>query len=142
MEKNKIKDILGKEGFSREDLITLLSADKTDTKLIYIKAAEVKKEYVGNKVYLRGLIELSNICSKNCYYCGIRSGNKNLTRYELEEGEIMEAIDFAYQNKYASMVIQSGERKDKKFVNTINHIIEKISEKRRAKAKMGMKHTP
>ena len=62
---NRIAEILLKKELIREDLITLLSADKEATKLIYEKAAEVKKEYVGNKVYLRGLVELSNICSKN-----------------------------------------------------------------------------
>jgi biotin synthase len=125
-----IEKILNKNDFTRENLVTLLSADKEDSRLIYAKAAEVKKEYVGNKVYLRGLVELSNICSKNCYYCGIRSGNKNLKRYELDENEVKEAVDFAYKNNYASMVIQSGERKDRKFVNTISYILDKINEQR------------
>ena len=53
---NRIAEILLKKELIREDLITLLSADKEATKLIYEKAAEVKKEYVGNKVYLRGLV--------------------------------------------------------------------------------------
>ena len=123
---NIVEKILEKTDFTKEDLVSLLSADKVDAKLIYAKAAEVKKQYVGNMVYLRGLIELSNICSKNCYYCGIRSGNKGLKRYELDEAEVMEAVDFAYKNNYASMVIQSGERIDRKFIDTISHILEEI----------------
>ncbi len=121
-----IEKILDKDNFTKEELIILLSANKEDSKFIFNKAAEIKKKYVGNKVYLRGLIELSNKCAKNCYYCGIRAGNNKLDRYELSEDEVMEAVDFAYKNNYASLVIQSGERSNKKFTNSILHILKLI----------------
>ena len=86
-----IPQILESSDFSREDLITLLGAEGRERELLFRKAAEVKAQYVGNKVYFRGLVELSNICSKNCYYCGIRSGNKVVDRYFVTDDAVLEA---------------------------------------------------
>ncbi len=58
---------------------------------LFRKATEVKRFYVQDKVYFRGLIEFSNICSKNCYYCGIRSANRKTERYNLSDDEIVDA---------------------------------------------------
>ena len=58
--------------------MSLLSAGEDDSGALFRKAREIKKEFVGNKVYFRGLIEYSNYCAKNCFYCGIRSGNSRL----------------------------------------------------------------
>ncbi len=124
--KNPVKDILTKPEFSKEDLVTLLSANEKDSRLIFQKAAEIKKEFVGNKVYFRGLIEYSNYCSKNCFYCGIRAGNSRYKRYELTDEEVLEAARYAYENKFASIVIQSGERRDSKFVENIEHLLHEI----------------
>jgi biotin synthase len=120
------RDRLLKESFTREDLVDLLSADEAGSRLIFEKAAQVKKEYVGNKVYFRGLIEYSNICSKNCYYCGIRSHNTRYTRYQLTDGEVLEAARYAFENKFASIVIQSGERSDEKFIARIEYLLKEI----------------
>ena len=123
---DKIKEILKKDDLTKEDLITLLSANEKDRALIFEKAAAVKEKFVGKKVYYRGLVEFSNICGKNCYYCGIRAGNNKLTRYEVAEEEIFEAVKYAYDNKFGSVVIQSGERSDKKFVEKIERIVKEI----------------
>ncbi|NVO18198.1 MAG: [FeFe] hydrogenase H-cluster radical SAM maturase HydE [Bacteroidetes bacterium] len=123
---HSVEQILNKPVFEREDLIVLLNADKKERELIFRKAAEVKKEFVGNKVYFRGLVELSNICSKNCYYCGIRSGNKVVDRYFVSDDEVLEAARYAMDNGYGSMVIQSGERTDKVFVKKVTNMLEKI----------------
>lgn len=122
----KIKEILEKEIFSREDLITLLKTEKDEAKLIFDKAYQIKKEYIGTKVYYRGLIEFSNVCSKDCYYCGIRLSNKNTSRYEIGEQHILDAAKFAYINKYASVVLQSGERTDNVFVDKIDYLLKEI----------------
>ncbi len=131
-----VEEILQKPDFERADLVTLLNADKKDRELIFRKAAEVKKEYVGNKVYFRGLVELSNSCSKNCYYCGIRSGNKVVDRYFVSDDEVLEAAKYALENGYGSMVIQSGERTDKVFVNKVTKLLEKI--KAQSSGKLGI----
>ena len=73
--------------FSNNDLsideikYLLLLENKNDIKLLYDKASDLRNKTIGNKVYLRGLIEYSDRCSKNCYYCGIRAGNANIKRY-------------------------------------------------------------
>ena len=121
-----IEELLNKDHLEKEDLITLLNADEQDRKLIYAKAAEVKAAFVGKKVYFRGLVEYSNRCRKNCFYCGVRAGNSHMQRYELTEEEVLEAARFAYENRFASMVIQSGERSDKAFVKKIGRLLTQI----------------
>lgn len=121
-----VAEILESGSFSKNDLITLLDSGADDTELIFRKAAEIKKQYVGDKVYFRGLIELSNICSKNCYYCGIRRGNRNPERYLVSESEVLEAAGYALENGFGSMVMQSGERFDKKFIAYVETLLKKI----------------
>jgi biotin synthase len=123
-----IPQILSNETFSKQDIIALLEADETDRKLIFEKAASVKDEFVGNKVYYRGLIEFSNLCGKNCYYCGIRAGNKEAHRYEVTEDEVVEAAKYAYQNQYGSVVIQAGERSGTTYVERIERLVMRIKE--------------
>ncbi|HEX2936595.1 MAG TPA: [FeFe] hydrogenase H-cluster radical SAM maturase HydE [Bacteroidales bacterium] len=121
-----IESIIHKTSFTREDLVALLSATEEESKLIFRKAEEVKNEFVGNKVYFRGLIEFSNICGKNCYYCGIRAGNEKVSRYNLSDKEILEAARFAYENHYASVVLQSGEIATDAFSSRIAHLVNEI----------------
>jgi len=121
-----IEQILQKAQFTREDLIRLLQADEQERQLIYQKAQQVKEQVVGKKVYFRGLIEFSNICAKNCYYCGIRRGNKKVERYYMTEQEVLDAALYAYHEKFASLVIQAGERSDKQHVTTITSLLKKI----------------
>jgi biotin synthase len=134
--KNHIDEILLKEDFTKEDLVALLEADQKDRKKIFTLSSEIKKNHVGNKVYFRGLIELSNICTKDCYYCGIRKGNRAVERYMVNENEVLDAARFALENGYGSMVIQSGERSDLKFVNTITDLLHKI--KAQSEGKLGI----
>lgn len=120
------ENILNKADYSRADLIDLLSAGETDRKLLFAKAAKIKQEYIGNKVYYRGLIEYSNRCSKNCYYCGVRGGNKAVKRYQLTDNEVIEAAKFAHSNRFASIVIQAGERSSAVFTTKITRLLEAI----------------
>ncbi len=118
-----ITSILQQKHFSQADLISLLKSEGEDQKLLFQYAANIKKTEVGNKVYFRGLVEYSNICSKDCFYCGIRKSNKNITRYQLNDEDIIQAAQFAYDQDFASMVIQSGEISDKAFVQKIEKLI-------------------
>ena len=93
---------------------------------LYSEAKRVKNENIGNNVYLRGLIEISNICTKDCYYCGIRKSNTETARYTLSDNEIIEAADFAYTHHFGSIVLQGGERSDKEFVNRITRLLREI----------------
>ncbi|TVQ13139.1 MAG: [FeFe] hydrogenase H-cluster radical SAM maturase HydE [Bacteroidetes bacterium] len=121
-----LQEILSQDEFSKPDLERMLSADEQERQLIFARAEEIKKNFVGNKVYYRGLIEFSNLCGKDCYYCGIRAGNKSTHRYEVTEAEILEAAKYAYDNNYGSLVIQAGERSDKSFVNRIASLVSQI----------------
>jgi biotin synthase len=112
-----IKSILNKALFSKEDLILLLKTEGDDRTMLFKKAAEIRDQYIGKKVFFRGLIELSNRCLKNCLYCGIRSGNAKTHRYMVTKEEVLECAKYAYDERYGSIVIQSGERSDKAFVS-------------------------
>lgn len=122
-----INDILSKDILSFDDVKYLLQTEKEERTALFKKSAEVKEKHVGNIVYFRGLIEMSNICSKNCYYCGIRYGNKNVQRYNISDEELLTAAKYAYDNKYASIVIQSGELASIEFVKRIKNLLQEIS---------------
>ncbi len=124
----RIKEILQQEDFSREDIITLISSQGEDRSLLFRKSAEIKEKYIGRKVWFRGLIEFSNICSKDCLYCGIRKGNKNLKRYNLTDDEILAAAKFAYDNKYGSIALQSGELESHTVTDRIEDLLYRIKE--------------
>lgn len=119
-------EILLQTGFSKEDLICLIGAEKDDRLKLLQKAEKVKNEVVGNKVYFRGLVEFSNICSKDCLYCGIRKSNSNVFRYEAKDDEIFEACRFAYENRFGSVVLQSGELSSPAFVKRIDRLLKGI----------------
>jgi biotin synthase len=123
-----VKEILSKEEFTQSDLISILNAEGDDKISLYKKASEIKEKYIGNKVWFRGLIEFSNICGKDCLYCGIRKGNKNLVRYNLDDDEILAAAKFAYDNRYGSIALQSGEIESHDFADRIENLINKIKE--------------
>ena len=122
-----IKKILLKKELTKEDIIILLSSDIEGRNILYRKSAEIKDKYVGRTSYYRGLIEFSNICSKNCYYCGIRRDNKFPVRYELDDETILSAVKFAFENKFASIVLQSGERNNNLFTKRIENLLKKIN---------------
>lgn len=112
----------------RAGIIDLLSVnDNQSINLLLQNAYQVKTSLLGNIVYLRGLIEFSSICSKDCYYCGIRKSNSKVGRYLMSEEEILNSAMWAFENGYGSIVLQSGERNDKKFVSFVENILLKIS---------------
>jgi biotin synthase len=123
-----VSDILVKDSFSKKDIVKLLEAEGEDKILLFIKSAEVKEKYIGKKVWLRGLIEFSNICGKDCLYCGIRKGNKNLKRYNLSDDEIVAAAKFAYDNRHASIALQSGELESASVTNRVESLLYRIKE--------------
>jgi biotin synthase len=79
--------------------------------------------HVGPKVYFRGLIEFSNVCAKNCCYCGIRSGNARVLRYSMPAGEILDCAREAFEMGYGSVVLQAGERQGEGYCRLIEDLI-------------------
>ncbi len=127
--KTRIDQILAKEKLNRLDIITLLSVkDTQESEKIFKKAYEIKKEYIGNKVYLRGLIEYTNKCEKNCLYCGIRAANKSVDRYVMDEKTVLDGARYAIENDYGSVVIQSGEICNDSYTDKIAELIYKIKQ--------------
>ena len=123
-----LNEILAKNDFSKEELIFLLSLHGEDEKTLLNKALETKLKYLDNNVHLRGLIEYSNKCRKNCLYCGLRKENTKVERYELSEKEVMDCARLAIKLSYGSIAIQSGERQDDAFVNKIEYLIKQIKQ--------------
>ncbi len=121
-----ISTLLNQKEFSRQDLIQLLTAEGDDRQALFGKAKEIKKKLIGNTVYFRGLIEYSNICKKDCYYCGIRLGNTKVARYEVDKEEVLDAVRFAWEERYASIVIQAGEVTSPSFTTRISELLADI----------------
>jgi len=122
-----LEKILNKKELTKEDLIYLIKLkDKEEINKLYKKAYKVKEKNVAKKVYYRGIIEFSNICTKDCYYCGIRKSNTNVHRFNMEEKEILESAKWCYDNRYGSLVLQSGERMDEENTEYVEQLLRKI----------------
>jgi len=119
-------EILQKESFTKEEIIRLLKADGEQEKALFMRSHEVKLKHIGNKVYFRGLVEFSNICKKDCLYCGIRATNKMVNRYDIADDQILKAAKFAYEHNYGSLVLQAGERSDAAFIDRISQLLKAI----------------
>ena len=87
----------------------ILFRNKDSAAYLAEKADEVRREIYGNKVFVRGLIEISNICKKDCLYCGIRKSNQNCERYRLNKEEILECCKEGYSLGFRTFVLQGGE---------------------------------
>lgn len=89
--------------------LTKLLKDKNNTGEIAQEANKIRKEFKGDGVHLRGLIEFTNHCFRNCLYCGIRKDNKNISRFHLSKEEIIKRAIFAKELGYKTLVLQGGE---------------------------------
>ena len=92
-----------------EFLFLLNKRDDNLAQQLQQMAEQTRKKHFDNKVYLRGLIEFSNYCKNNCYYCGIRAGNTNAQRYRLSKEQILDCCAFGYNVGYRTFVLQGGE---------------------------------
>ena len=93
---------------SKQEIMLLLTSDEYDQQL-FMAADRVRSKYVGDQVHLRGLIEFSNICQRNCFYCGLRKDNVQVKRYWLKPETIIEFASKAAGYGYKTVVLQSGE---------------------------------
>ena len=95
---------------SREEFVQLLDgADEAAAILLREKATACRQKVYGQAVYLRGLIEFTNYCKNDCYYCGIRRSNRCASRYRLTPEEILECCRQGYELGYRTFVLQGGE---------------------------------
>ena len=114
---------------SREDFRLLMEELPPEGEQeLFRLSREVSRKVFGREIYLRGLIEISNICRNNCYYCGIRRGNRQADRYRLSREEILSCCSRGYRLGYRTFVLQGGEdpRQDDRWVEeTVAAIREK-----------------
>jgi len=105
LDKLSQKSILQKE----EWIFLLSNRDKETLEYAFEKARQVSLQHFGNKVYARGLIEFTNYCKNNCFYCGIRAGNKKVERYRLTKEKILECCQTGNHLGFKTFVLQGGE---------------------------------
>ena len=95
---------------TREEFGALLSHITPETSdYLFEKSRATAQKQFGNKIYTRGLIEFTNYCKNDCYYCGIRRSNQNASRYRLSLEEILECCDEGYELGFRTFVLQGGE---------------------------------
>ncbi|MDF2674002.1 MAG: hydE [Clostridiales bacterium] len=109
-----MKELINKleaTGMLGKDEFTLLLSNFTPelSEYLFQKARNVSIKYFGNRIYTRGLIEFTNYCRNNCYYCGIRAGNSKAERYRLSLEEILECCESGYELGFRTFVLQGGE---------------------------------
>lgn len=119
-----INELICSQNLSDEGLYTLICGDY-DLQALFAAADTVRRCVYGNKVFIRGLIEFTNYCKNNCYYCGIRAENNNATRYRLTSEEILDCCREGYGLGFRTFVLQGGE--DMHFTDDmICHIVKQI----------------
>ena len=98
------------QDLSHEEFASLLEADSSALgEELARRARAVREKYYGKDVYIRGLIEFTNYCHNNCYYCGIRRANGKAQRYRLTREEILACCDTGYELGFRTFVLQGGE---------------------------------
>lgn len=127
---SKLDFILDKDVLSKEDIIFLLKINKKDDlDKLFKKADEIRREYIDNNVYIRGVLEFSNYCKNDCLYCGIRRSNLKLQRYRIKPKEIIKIAENAVSNLgFKTVLLQSGED-DFYTTESIKNIIKSILKK-------------
>lgn len=97
------------DNLRKEDILSALCSEEYEAQFLFDLSDRIRKEYCGNKVQIRGLLEISNICGRNCRYCGVRRDNKNLPRYKMSLEEIYDTVLEMKDLGYRTAVMQSGE---------------------------------
>lgn len=125
----KLIDKLRKEqSLTREEWIKLIENRTPElAEYLFAQAREVREEHYGKNVYIRGLIEFTNYCRNDCYYCGIRKSNPNASRYRLIKEDILECCQHGYELGFRTFVLQGGEDghfNDERMVEIVSAIKE------------------
>ncbi|MCL2561136.1 MAG: [FeFe] hydrogenase H-cluster radical SAM maturase HydE [Rikenellaceae bacterium] len=110
---------------SRDEIIDLLNSEGEAAARLFERAAAVRDKTIGNGIYLRGLIEYSNLCVKNCLYCGIRR-DAECERYTLTRGQVLAAAEHAWRERFGSVVLQGGENRLSAYIADIERLVKDI----------------
>ena len=105
-----IKKLALEHDLSDQELLELITTTEPEAnRLLAAEADKIRQQYYGEKVYIRGLIEFTNYCKNNCYYCGIRAGNSQAHRYRLTKEQILDCCSEGYRLGFRTFVLQGGE---------------------------------
>lgn len=115
--KELIEKLEKQKTLSKEEYLYLIQNRDACREFLFERASNVRDKIYEKKIYIRGLIEFTNICKNNCYYCGIRRGNLNCQRYRLTKEQILECATEGYNLGFRTFVLQGGE--DKFFTDEI-----------------------
>lgn len=108
--KNLIDKLEKNQILSKEEFVRLLAiSEKDDIDYLTERAKSVRDDIYGKRVFIRGLIEISNYCKNDCYYCGIRRSNNNAQRYRLSKEQILSCCENGYELGFRTFVMQGGE---------------------------------
>lgn len=116
--------------YTDQELASLIE-DETATEALGKEADKVRRANYGNEVYVRGLIEFSNYCKNDCYYCGIRKGNRKADRYRLSFDDILSCCEEGFALGFRTFVLQGGEDPwytDEKVCQIVSAIKERFPE--------------
>ncbi len=133
---SKLYDIIDKleetQSLEKEEFVQLLdNLSETIAQYAYEKARKKAQDHFGNRIYIRGLIEISNYCKNDCLYCGIRRSNKNADRYRLSKEDVLNCCQTGYNLGFRTFVLQGGEDpfySDEFLINLISEIKEIYSD--------------
>ena len=107
---NLVKKLVQNGRLSAQEYGELLANNSEELRREMAQAARaVAEEHFGNKIYTRGLIEVTNVCRNNCYYCGIRAGNSKVERFRLTKDQILACCRRGYDLEFRTFVLQGGE---------------------------------
>ncbi len=109
------------------DIVAALANDDPEAEAVLLgEGLACRRAQVGPTVFFRGLIEFSNVCRKDCHYCGIRRSNRRVQRYTMDPEAIADDAALAFEQQYGSIVLQSGERTDRVFVDFVEDVLLRI----------------
>ena len=105
-----IEEIRTRQNITKDQLVHLLTTeDESLLTRLKITARAVTDSVYGNQIFIRGLIEFTNYCKNDCYYCGIRRSNTRSDRYRLTEDQILSCCQNGYELGFRTFVLQGGE---------------------------------
>ncbi len=128
---NAAQKLIREHNLTREEFVELIKMadDPQVDALLAAEAVRIRKEVYGTDVYTRGLIEFTNYCKNDCYYCGIRRSNQNAKRYRLTEDEILACCENGYELGFRTFVLQGGEDpyyNDDRMVDIVKRFVQVI----------------
>ena len=110
MNRHLIDKLAGGRELTRQELRTLVADDSPETSAYLAERANAVREQIyGRQVFIRGLIEFTNYCKNDCYYCGIRRSNDAVSRYRLTLEQILHCCQQGYDLGFRTFVLQGGE---------------------------------